>query len=56
MNIKNRIQKLEQVKVNDFALILLVDGDTKEVAYERYCTENKKPRIAVFVSHLDMLL
>ena len=56
MNIKSRIQKLEQVKVIDFALILLLDGDTKEVAYERYCTKNNKPRVAVFVSPLDMLL
>ena len=56
MNIKSRIQKLEQVKVNDFALILLLDGDTQDEAYQRYCNENNKPRVAVFVSHLDMLL
>ena len=56
MNIKSRIQKLEQVKVDDFALILLLDGDTQEEAYQRFCTENNKPRVAVFVSHLDMLL
>jgi hypothetical protein len=56
MNITKRIQKLEQVKVNDFTLILLLDGDTKEVAYERYCTKNNKPRVVVFVSPFDMLL
>ena len=56
MNIKSRIQKLEQVKVDDFALILLLDGDTEEEAYQRYCNENNKPCIVVFVSHLDMLL
>ena len=55
MNITKRIQKLEQVKVDDFALILLLDGDTQEAAYKRYCTEHK-PRVAVFVSPLDMLL
>ena len=56
MNIKSRIQKLEQVKVDDFALILLLDGDTQEAAYKRYCNENNKPRVIVFVSQLDMLL
>ena len=56
MNIKSRIQKLERVKVDDFALILLLDGDTQEAAYKRYCTQQKKPRIVVFVSSLDMLL
>ena len=56
MNIKNRIQKLEQVKVNDFELVLLLDGDTEDEAYQRYCNENNKPRVAVFVSPLDMLL
>ena len=56
MNIKNRIQKLEQVKVNDLALILLLDTETQEEAYQRYCNENNKPRIVVFVSQLDMLL
>ena len=56
MNIKSRIQKLEQVKLDDFALILLLDGDTEEDAYHRYCNQNNKPRVAVFVSPLDMLL
>ena len=56
MNITKRIEKLERVKVNDFALILLLDGDTQEAAYKRYCTQQKKPRVAVFVSSLDMLL
>ena len=56
MNVTKRIEKLEQVKVDDFALILLLDGDTQEEAYQRYCTENKKPRVVVFVSPLDMLL
>ena len=56
MNIKNRIQKLEQVKVNDLALILLLDGDTQQAAHKRYCTQHKKPRVTVFVSPLDMLL
>ena len=55
MNIKSRIQKLERVKVDDFALILLLDTETQEEAYQRYCTEHK-PRVAVFVSPLDMLL
>ncbi len=56
MNIKSRIQKLERVKVDDLALILLLDADTEKEAYQRYCNENNKPRIVVFVSHLDMLL
>jgi hypothetical protein len=56
MNITKRIVKLEQVKIDDFALILLLDGDTQEEAYQRYCNENNKPRVAVFVSLLDMLL
>ena len=56
MNFKSRIQKLERVKVDDFALVLLVDGETQEAAYNRYCTQHKKPRVAVFVSSLDMLL
>ena len=56
MNIKNRIQKLEQVKLDDLALILLLDGNTEDETYQRYCNENNKPRVAVFVSHLDMLL
>ena len=56
MNFKSRIRRLERVKVDDFALVLLVDGETQEAAYQRYCTENNKPRVAVFVSHLDMLL
>ena len=56
MNITKRIQKLEQVKVDDFALILLLDVDTQEAAYKRYCSQYKKPRVAVFVSPLDMLL
>ena len=56
MNIKSRIQKLERVKVDDFVLILLLDGDTQEAAYKRYCTEHKKPCVIVFVSPLDMLL
>ena len=56
MNIKSRIQKLEQVKVNDLALIFLLDTETQEEAYQRYSTENNKPRVAVFVSPLDMLL
>jgi hypothetical protein len=56
MNIKNRIQKLEQVKLDDLALIFLLDGDTEDEAYQRYCNENNKPRVIVFVSQLDMLL
>ena len=56
MNITKRIEKLERVKVDDFALILLLDGDTQEAAYKRYCTEHKKPCVIVFVSQLDMLL
>ena len=56
MNIKSRIQKLEQVKLDDLALIFLLDTETQEEAYHRYCTENNKPRIVVFVLHLDMLL
>jgi hypothetical protein len=56
MNIKSRIQKLEQVKVDDFALILLLDADTEDEAYQRYCNENNKPRIVLFVSPLDMFL
>jgi hypothetical protein len=56
MNITKRIQKLEQVKVDDLALILLLDADTEDEAYQRYCNENNKPRIVLFVSHLDMLL
>jgi hypothetical protein len=56
MNIKSRIQKLERVKVDDFALILLFDGDTEEDAYLRYCNEHNKPRVVVFVSPLDILL
>ena len=56
MNITKRIQKLEQVKVDDLALILLLDGDTEDEAYQRYCNENNKPRFVVFVSPLDMLL
>ena len=56
MNIKSRIQKLEQVKLDDLALILLLDADTEKEAYQRYCNENNKPRIVVFVSQLDMLL
>ena len=56
MNIKNRIQKLEQVKLDDLALILLLDADTEDEAYERYCNGNNKPRVIVFVSPLDMLL
>ena len=56
MNIKNRIQKLEQVKVDDLALIFLLDTETQEEAYQRYFNENNKPRIVVFVSPLDMLL
>ena len=56
MNITKRIEKLEQVKIDDLALILLLDGDTQEVAYQRYCNENNKPRAAIFVSPLDMLL
>jgi hypothetical protein len=56
MNIKNRIQKLEQVKVDDLALIFLLDTETQEEAYQQYCTENNKPRVALFVSPLDMLL
>ncbi len=56
MNIKSRIQKLEQMKVNDLALILLLDTETQDEAYQRYCNENNKPRIVVFVSPLDMLL
>ena len=56
MNITKRIQKLEQVKVDDFALILLLDVDTQEAAYKRYCSQYKKPRVAVVVSSLDMLL
>ena len=56
MNIKSRIQKLERVKVDDFALILLLDTETQEEAYQRYCNENTKLRFVVFVSPLDMLL
>jgi hypothetical protein len=56
MNITKRIQQLEQVKVNDLALILLWDGDTEDKAYHRYCNENNKPRVVVFVSPFDMLL
>ena len=56
MNIKNRIQKLEQVKLDDLALILLLDGNTEDETYQRYCNENNKPRAAIFVSPLDMLL
>ena len=56
MNIKNRIQKLEQVKLDDLALILLLDGNTEDETYQRYCNENNKPRVVVFVSPLDMLL
>ena len=56
MNVKNRIQKLEQVKLDDLALIFLLDTETQEEAYQRYCNENNKPRIVVFVSPLDMLL
>ena len=56
MNIKSRIQKLEQMKVNDLALILLLDTETQDDAYHRYCNQNNKPRVAVFVSPLDMLL
>ena len=56
MNIKNRIQKLEQVKLDDLALIFLLDTETQEEAYQRYCNVNNKPRVVVFVSPLDMLL
>ena len=56
MNIKNRIQKLEQVKLDDLALIFLFDTETQEEAYQRYCNVNNKPRVVVFVSPLDMLL
>ena len=56
MNITKRIEKLEHKEIANFALILFLDGDTQEEAYQRYSTENNKPHVVVFVSPLDMLL
>ena len=49
MNIKSRIQKLEQVKVDDFALILLLDGDTAaaKILLDRCCPVLKPQAMAI---------